>query len=420
MCLPGPTWHRHSVTNSLGRGTLILSAGLIASATFALPVQAAAGHQARAAATQSQGAQSVAGRQVRTGAGAWRLARTFSADGRGRSVVLFNIDALGPANAWVAGEIQNNEADTVSALVGHWNGRAWSRVAVPPGLAARFRGAASDMIGASSSRDVWAFSAEGTYLRLTGNRWHFGRVPTRVVTRKDFLESAEVLSPRNVWVFGFHAIGPIDKFNLVPFAARFDGRSWHPVKVHGIDGMGPVSVISPSNMWALTGSVLPAIGLPDRPKVVHWNGHAWRPMAVQPRLPRHATLDGILAYSSRDVWIGGSVPNDKTGTSELALHWDGKSWTTVNPPARPSDADESLISLVPDGSGGLWAMAEAIPGPARFWHYTNGAWAPPVAVKSGWLYPELAAVPGSTSTWAVAASPGLVRGLILIHGPLPR
>jgi len=173
-------------------------------------------------------------------------------------------------------------------------------------------------------------------------------------------------------------------------------------------------------MWALTGGVLPGIGLPNHPRVVHWNGRAWRPMTVQPRLPRHATLTGMLAESKRDIWLGGSVPNDKTGTSELALHWNGKSWANVSPPATASEDDEFLHSLVPDGSGGVWAVAEGIPGPARFWHYTSGAWAPPVAVRSDWLYPGLAAVPGTTSTWAIAGSPGLIRGLILIHGALPR
>ncbi len=334
--------------------------------------------------------------------------------------MLSDIDAVGPADAWVAGAIQNSEASTVSALVGHWNGRAWSRVALPPGLAARFRGAASISIAASSSRNVWAFTTAGTYLRLTGNRWQSGRLPKHVMGRHDFVESTEVLSPTSAWVFGTHYIGSIYKFNFVPFAARFDGHSWHAVKLHGVGGMSPVSAISPSSMCGLTGAVVPAIGLPNHPKVVHWNGHAWRPMAVQPRLPRGATLTGILATSRRDIWLGGSVPNDKTGTTELALHWNGRSWTTVSPPARPSEAYEFLTSLVPDGSGGLWAVAEAVPGPARFWHYTNGAWALPVAVKSDWLYPALTAVPGSTSTWAVAASPGLVRGLILIHGALPR
>jgi hypothetical protein len=420
MRRPGRRGSVRSVTNLLRRAALILSAGLIASAAFALPVHAAAGHQTRATA-QSRGAKSLAGRQARTGAGAWRLARVFSVPGHvpGRSVVLSDIDAVGPADAWVLGAIQN-AGNTVRALVGHWNGRAWSRVAVPPVLAARFRGAVSSSIAASSSRNVWAFSTDGTFLRLTGNRWQFGRAPRRVVTRKDFLGSAEVLSPTNVWVFGSHVIGSIYSLKFVPFAARFDGRRWHAVKVRGVGSMGPVSVVSPASMWALTGVDLPALGLPEHPKVVHWNGSAWRPMAVQPRLPRNATLTAILAYSSRDVWVGGSVANHKSGSSEMALHWNGTSWATVSPPARASAADEFLTSLVPDGSGGLWAVAEAIPGPARFWHYTNGGWAPPVPVRSDWLYPALAGVPGSQSVWAIAASPGFTRGLILVHGARPR
>jgi hypothetical protein len=395
---------------SLRRRALTLSAGLIAAATFALPVLAAAGHQARAA-TQSLAL------QARAGAGAWRLARVFSA--RGHDVVLAGIDAVGPADAWVVGTI-DHEGSTLRALIGHWNGSTWERAAVPSAVAARFRGQDFDAIGASSGRNVWAFTLENTYLRLSGNRWLFGQLPRRVVTRHDFVDFTEVLSPTNVWVFGTHYIGSVYSLKFVPFAARFDGRSWRAVKVRGVGGMGPVSAISSANMWALTGADLPALRLRNEPRVVHWNGSAWRPMAVQPRLPKHATLTGILARSSRDMWIGGSVPNKKTGTSELALHWNGTSWTNVSPPAIPSDADEFLTSLVPDGSGGLWAVAEAFPGPARFWHYTNGAWAPPVAVPSDWLYPALAAVPHSQSVWAIAASPGLTRGLILVHGVLPR
>jgi hypothetical protein len=400
------------MTSSLLRAALILPASSIALAALALPVSAAAVLQAHVA------SESLAAREVRTGAGAWRLARVFSVPGH--SVVLTDIDAVGPADAWVGGEVERTDGTSVRALVAHWNGRTWSRAAIPPVLAARFRGQVFDAIGASSSRNVWAFTLEGTYLRLAGHRWRFGRLPRRMKMRHDIVESTEVLGPRDVWVFGARYIGSIYRLNFVPFAARFDGNAWRMVKVHGVGGMGPVSAFSPARMWALTGAVLPALGLRSAPQVVHWNGHAWRPMAVQPRLPGHATLTGMLAESSRDIWVSGSVPNDKTGTSELALHWNGTSWTTVSPPARPSDADEFLTSLVPDGSGGVWAVGEAIPGPARFWHYTNGAWAPPVAVKRGWLYPALAAVPGSTSIWAVAASPGLVRGLILVHGAPPR
>jgi hypothetical protein len=221
MCVLARRGNVRKHENSLRRGALIPAAGLIALATFALPAQAAAGHQARAA-TLSRSSQPLAVRQVRTEAGAWRLVRAFSVRGR-------------------------------------WNGSTWARAAVPPALSARFRGQEVGGLGASSSRNVWAFSVAGSYLRLTGNRWRFGRVPRRVMTRKDFIESTEVLSPTNVWVFGTHVIGSIYSLKFVPFAARFDGRSWHAVTIRGVGIMGPVSVISPASMWALTDAVLPAI-----------------------------------------------------------------------------------------------------------------------------------------------------------------
>jgi hypothetical protein len=414
MRVPSPHGSVHSVTNLLRRGALILSAGLFASATFTLPVQAAAGHQTSAA------TQSLAARQVRTGAGTWRLARVFSAPGHvpGRSLSLTGIAVVAPADAWVVGVTQN-EGNPVRAVVGHWNGRAWSRAAVPPALTTRFRGQFFDVIGASSSRNVWAVTISGTYLRLTGTGWQSGRLPKRVMAH-NVVESVEVLSPRDVWVFGTHYTGTISKLDFTPFAARFNGRTWQAVHVRGVGGLDPVSALSPDNMWGLIGAQVAGLGLRTEPRVVHWNGHAWRPMALQPRLPGHATLSGMLAESRRDIWLGGGVPNRKSGTSEVALHWNGKFWANVRPPARPSENDEYLFSLVSDGSGGLWAIGEAIPGAWRFWHYTSGAWAPPVAAPSDWLYPELAAVPGTTSTWAIAGSPGLIRGLILIHGALPR
>lgn len=117
----------------------------------------------------------------------------------------------------------------------------WPHARSVPGpvLAARFRGALSIWIAASSSRNVRAFTTAGTYLRLTGNRWQFGPLPKRVMGRHDFVESTEVLSPTNVRVFGIHYIGSIYKFNFVPFAASFDGRSWHAVRIRGVGGVEP-------------------------------------------------------------------------------------------------------------------------------------------------------------------------------------
>ncbi len=350
----------------------------------------------------------------------WRLDKTISV--RDRHVLLSDIHAIGPGNAWVAGEIWSKDGSVLKALIEHWSGRAWAPVPLPAGEAVRFRGASLDAIGASSGRNVWAFSSTTNgYLHLAGRRWIFARLPRQFSKERASVEYTQVFSPADVWVFGQRDIGPGTSLKSAPFAARFNGSSWETVHIGGIGSIGPVSALSATDMWSLTGTVIP-IGLdfPNNPKVVHWAGRVWRAAAVQPRLPRNATLTAILALSDRDIWIGGSIPNDKTGTSELAMHWNGKSWTAASPPAPATEADEFLASLVPDGSGGLWAAAEAFPGPARFWHYTGGAWSAPFNVRPGWLYPELAAVPRSRSVWAIAFSRGLVNGLILVHGALPR
>ena len=62
----------------------------------------------------------------------------------------------------------------------------------------------------------------------------------------------------------------------------------------------------------------------------------------------------------------------------------------VNPPARPSEQDIYLQSLVPDGAGGVWSLREAsawrTPGPRpRVWHYARGGWSGPQPVSPRWL-----------------------------------
>jgi hypothetical protein len=137
-------------------------------------------------------------------------------------------------------------------------------------------------------------------------------------------------------------------------------------------------------------------------------------------LPAHAAFSSIVAESDDNIWIGGSAPNSRGGTSELALHWDGASWTTANPPAAPTTADYFMTSLVPDGSGGLWSVGEGLPGTPRLWHYSAGAWSAPVKGNSRWIVLQLDQVPGTRSIWAIPFSFSQPKGLILLHGPVPR
>jgi hypothetical protein len=386
---------------------------------IALSVAAAAAAAVAAAAAPAIAATpaSAAGSRARPAAAGWRVARTISA--RDHSVLLGGIDAVSASDAWAGGvSLPANGDGNGRPLIEHWNGRAWHQVALPVKAARRLsNGQFHGTVGASSARDVWAFSEAGSYLRLDGTRWTFGELPG-YRAGKTVIFTIKVFGPDDTWVFGTRPAGPVSKAKFTPYAARFNGRTWTSVQVPGTGILSTVSALSAGDMWALTGSQAAGSGAPaPTPGVVHWNGRAWRAAPTQPRLPKNGTLSGIVALAPHDVWVGGSAPNSKAGTSELARHWNGRAWTNASPRSAPTANDYYLADLTPDGHGGLWALGAEISGPERFWHYSDGSWQAPG--KSSWQVLELEAIPHSGSTWALAANADLTAGLILLHGPRP-
>jgi hypothetical protein len=391
-----------------------LSALLPAGAAGATDAGAAAG----AAAVGPAGA---AGAGAGTG---WRVVASISVPHK--SVLLENIDVVGRADAWAAGII-NDGVRGQGALIENWNGSTWRRVALPAGDSARIvRNIPLVVAGASSSRNVWVFGEYGHYLRLRDGHWTPGLIPS--FPRQTYIDQAAVFSPCDVWAFGMRAIGSISRgtFAILPFAIRFDGRTWRQVTIPGraSEGAFTVSVASARDMWALEGTVTPGSGIYAKPRVVHWNGRSWRPVAIQPRRPKGGTMTSILAIGPDNVWVGGSTPNSQGGSAELILHWNGRSWRAVSPPARPSEADYYAGSMTPDGRGGIWllgtAFVSAVAGPARMWNYGGGTWSAPTVLSSRLLVWSIAAVPHSTSVWGIAGGPGLVKGDMLLYGPVPR
>jgi hypothetical protein len=97
------------------------------------------------------------------------------------------------------------------------------------------------IIGASSVRDVWAFSEAGSYLRRSGTRWTFGGLPG-YRAGKTVIFTIKVLGPDDTWVFGARTAGYPSKAKFTPYAARFNGRHWTSVRVPGTGIMSTVRV----------------------------------------------------------------------------------------------------------------------------------------------------------------------------------
>jgi hypothetical protein len=330
-----------------------------------------------------------------------------------RGTAVTGIDAVSASDAWAIGSPQA----TPAMLVWHWNGTRWLPVpapdpvppgpAVPGGLSRCSAGA----LAVSPGGMVWVFGARGDLMDPAGCILHWNG--NDWVTEPGWAEGVAAVAPgpRDLWVFAgdFPQAGPLN-------AAHFDGTAWSSVKLPVDPGTDSVSALSPRDIW-LEGSVS-SPGTAPRPVVMHWNGRAWS--AVPPpavRLPQGDTsifLDAVTAVAPDSVWVAG-VATDDAGQSDaiVLLHWDGAGWQQVTSPRGliPATFDGSLnlgggLNTAPDGSGGLWlTMTPAAGGTTMVVHYTAGRWHR-VAAPAG--LGTLAAIPGTTSVWG-AASGGIAE-----------
>ncbi len=346
----------------------------------------------------------------------WRLDDAIAF--RGQMVLLDSIHVTSADDAWVAGLVIADNYSAEKLLIERWNGAAWRPSAVPAREARRFAAQTPFVqIGASSPRNVWAVALTGgRYLRFDGTRWSAGALP-RPKAGTLAIYSVEVFGRADVWVIGgvLHLAGSRAEF--APYAVRFNGRRWTRMPVPGRGVLAAVSALSGRDIWAVLATGSASADRGPAPVILRWNGTAWRP-AAQPKLPEHATVNGILATATDDVWIVGGRPHGSKGTSGLAMHWNGKSWRPASPATAAPAKAYALSSPAPDGSGGFWALGNPLSfSPARLWHHAGRSWVGPEPVP-GYLA-QLAAVPGTKSTWAIGENAAFDNGLILVHGPLP-
>ena len=240
--------------------------------------------------------------------------------------------------------------------------------------------------GASSARDVWAFTEQGAgsrAFRWDGTRWVAAGSFTRDVG------ATVVLSSRDVWAFGApnSARGGLG-------ARHYDGHRWK--RLRSGRGLNSGSALSAHSIWAVGGKT-----------IAHWNGHQWSRTSVAAIIPPDTqfcrpTVTAIYARSSRSVWaVGAGNCEDEIGPGFL-LHYDGHQWGRV---AHASFG--APVGVVPDGSGGLWIPSfTGSGGPVHMVHYSGrqlqNARMPVSSSKLRLL--GIAAVPQRTTAFAVGAT----------------
>ncbi len=310
---------------------------------------------------------------------AWTASTAAGANG-----FITGIAAVGPNDVWAVGD------STVPMQ--HWDGVAWSPVAIP--LPAGGRSAALSAISALSPADVWAV---GRYVKGSTHtlieHWN-GSAWTRVPSPDDpsggstYLRAVAGRAPNDVWAVGY-AFGPSGE---QPIIEHWNGGAWSvvpsPAFPSGENDLFGVAAPAQDDAWAV-GMIGPPgswTGVIER-----WNGSTWsvwEKLAVAP-----SGLFGVHAVSPDDVWVVGHGSD-----RPLVVHWDGAAWNAaVTPQVQPGG--QGLDAVDGLSNGDLWAVGDGS---------VNGTWRTlaervcPVKVTGGGFAPRTAPVPlGLTGTWEI-------------------
>jgi hypothetical protein len=260
---------------------------------------------------------------------------------------LFGSWGLSPSDAWAVG------AQDDDPLALHWDGVAWTEVAVPsPG------NASLKSVTATAANDVWAVGSyfdQGGFKTLVehwdGLAWSIVASPPVESSVTD-LNDVWAISSTDVW-----AVGVFTNPNFQTMTLHWNGIAWTVVpspnrgRANG-DLLRGVTATSPTDVWAVG---MTDYGVDADALILHWAGATWD--IVPQASADNDWLTGAFALSSSKVWAVGHTgfsPDD----GPLTERWDGAVWSTVAsqdaPGNFPTMADVTALS-----SRQAWAVGSS-------------------------------------------------------------
>jgi len=171
-------------------------------------------------------------------------------------------------NSWVVG---NTYMTSTSLFLARSGGATWKQVQAPARFSNLPGSSLSDSVVAATKSSTWTFptisaSQTRTYaLRLSGGRWTTYQLP-----HASQISAAAIFGRSDVWAFGSAVPTKPVLGSGPPYAARFNGHTWHRVSMPGVPES--INVISRRDIWAFGPTAKTAGDFSQVYIAMHWTG----------------------------------------------------------------------------------------------------------------------------------------------------
>jgi hypothetical protein len=191
---------------------------------------------------------------------------------------------------------------------------------------------------------------------LAGAAGGFRVVPSPPVD--GMLSGVGFVSPTDGWVVGAQPSDAPDDGGAATLTEHWNGSAWSVVPSFDTlrvdDTLAAVAGVASSDVWAVgqrkpTGSKSPVI-----PLALHWNGAAWSSVPMPSINATRASLVGLAALASNNVWAVGT-----TITGTLVEHWNGSAWNVVTSPNPAGSSTNSLSGITAIAPNDIWAVGSS-------------------------------------------------------------